>query len=67
MQQVDASNSVPPDVHTANRIIFVSLLPAAVVIKQVAMLATAHTGRERGLDIALIIAKIILWASRCGR
>lgn len=65
MQQIDASIIAPPDTDTANGTMFVLLLLAAVVASQASMMATANTGRERAQAISLILATILLWASRC--
>lgn len=67
MQQIDSSITVPSDANAGNSTIFVLLLLAAIVISQVAIMATAKTRREKILAIVIAVAAIALCSSRYWR
>ncbi|HWU77409.1 MAG TPA: hypothetical protein VN043_12970 [Rhodanobacter sp.] len=66
LQQMDPSITLPPDANADSRTIFVLLVLAAVVVGQVAIMATAKTRNERIIAVVIVVAAIAPWASRQG-
>ena len=67
MQQMDPSITAPPDAGSDNGAMFALLLLAAIVVSQLALMATAKSRRERIIAIVITVAAIALWASRYWR
>jgi hypothetical protein len=67
MQQMDPSITAPPDAGSDNGAMFALLLLAAIVVSQLALMATAKSRRERAIAIVAVVVAFLLWTSRYWR